>query len=666
MTRHEPEKHSVIRWILLPVFAALCAAVVELVCLLPLLKLPADRRQDVSLVLTDGTVASAEAASGHDDSSVKSEDGWEEEWEEERGDAGEDAGLTLTAAQSLTFSWNGYLNELTLTGLSDQGQDILLTVRLEDGSEAALTSGFVPALGEDTIHVGRNVISVTIRPTYCDLTLSGVTVQNGIRINGNRVLLVALLAACVWMLAMFSSFFCKKPEFAFLMIALAIGLYTSIGTPAALGLCWDDHIHFNRVQLLSHGLDSSSTSFTDNLYELSFNQRHTAPGASDKIAYVPDTVRDQEAYAAMLDREYASDTAWNALKITHKMSDTGYLLQACGMAAARAIGLPFSRQLIWARLFNMLGYVLFTFLGIRCTQRFKLTMSCVALSPLALFLAGSFSYDPTINGLCFFGICLVTDAILDRRAPLTWQRGLGILLALTLGGVVKTVYTPLLLLVLLLPRSKFASDSQRILFKTGAVLICAAAIGSMVLNVTGDMDALYDSRAENADAAAQIQFVLHNPLTYAGYLIRYLFQTAPENLSTVGQLCPSAAESLRLAMFWPVLILLILTALTDEDEGRDLELLPLHRISFAVITLIVSTLICSFLYASFNAVGSNQFKGVQARYFLPVLPLVYFLLCPRTRYLKVDRKIKVPLCFFLNLAILAVFCFLQFQIPYRP
>ena len=630
-SKKSSSRSSLLAWVLLPVFVALCVAAVEIFCQLPLLKLKESERTLSAFDLNED--------------------------------------LTLVPGQPVSLDRSGYLSCLTVIGSSEQGQDLVLTLTLPDGSTRQVMSGFVPSLGQDTIRIGCEVSGLSLESTLCDMTVTGMQTDNRFFLHGNRALLTALVAACLWLLIWFRSFFSAKPEFAFLMIALTVGIYLSVGLPTALGLSWDDQIHFNRIQLLSHGLDPRSTSFTDNLYELAFNQRHTAPGSSDKLSYVPDTWQDQQAYAAMLDHEAEVDTAWNPLKITHKMSDVGYLLPAVGMGLSRLLGLPFHLQLIGARLFNMLGYVLFAFLGIRKLHRFRLTVSCIALSPLALFLAGNLSYDATINGLCFFGVCLAVDAILDRKTPLTCGRGLGILLGITLGAVVKTVYMPLLLLVLLLPKEKFSSTAQRVLFKAGTVLLCAVAIGSMVLNVTSDMDALYDSRAEGANAQEQIAFVLGQPFVYAGYLIRYLAGHITENLSTVGQLYPGVSETFRRAVAWPACILLALTALTDagEEKGPGYPIFWYQKVFFLLIALAVSGLTCSVLYASFTPVGSATFKGVQARYFLPVLPLVWTVLCPCSvsfTSVRGCRTARALILFAGELALLAVVCFTQFQIPF--
>ncbi|MGZ7119326.1 MAG: DUF2142 domain-containing protein, partial [Methanobacterium sp.] len=61
----------------------------------------------------------------------------------------------------------------------------------------------------------------------------------------------------------------------------------------------------------------------------------------------------------------------------------------------------------------------------------------------------------------------------------------------------------------------------------------------------------------------------------------------------------------------------------------DKSMVSINRIQKVIsllIFIIVFLLVCAFVYVSWTVVGQNIIDGIQGRYFIPILPLIFLLL----------------------------------------
>lgn len=670
---------TILTWALLPI--AICAVMfgTELLIQRRVLTLPESQRGVIALPLTGEGVTVTAGAASSEDAAESSDEEFDEEYDEEFDEsfdeeadeaydeeadegfdeapdegAAEEGLIELSAGDSLTMRYEGYVAALTFTGAAVTDEPYTLRWETAAGVSAA-THDFFTALEQDTSRLDADIRAFTLTFSE-DTTITGVTVDNRFLLNPNRMLLTGLLTAALYLLVMLHRRIGEHAELGFLIVALMVGVYASVGLPTNVNLSFDDQTHFERVQTLSQGRHAISTAAPFRMSNLSF-----CIAREDGSFHHPvDTLQDERAFNALVEEIDQDREVYGEQTVQFRFSDVGYLTQAAGYALARGMGLSFRWQLIAARLANMLTYVLLCYIGIRTMKRFKLLLSAVALMPTPLYLCCNFSYDPTISGLCFLGTALVMDAVMDRRSLLSWRRGLGILLCLTLGSLTKTVYIPLLLLTLMLPREKFTSNAARRWYKGFAVLICLLTLCTMLLSVATGGTALEDPRGAGADSAAQISYLLHHPLTYAGDLIAFLWNnftiyfisTCRETLAYAGALSPTVSTLL--------LILLFAAVFTDHPADLDQRLSARQRLWGAVTLAATVALTFTTMYVAFTGVGLSTFDGVQGRYMIPVLPLMWMLLAP-DRVENHASPARWNTCFFaFQTALLAMMCWTSF------
>lgn len=595
-----------LQWLFLPILIVAVMFAVEGICNARLLTLPTEQQGEVALDLSQLTVTPPAG-----------EDPYAE-------DAGEGVYLPMGTVYA-DLDWSGYIRQLRLSGVVYSDTAYIIQCTLPDGTVKNFSSVYVSALGADNIQIGENVIHIRFYTDIGDLTLTEMVIDNTARLNPVRMLFSGLCVAAVYLLWMLRKLVGQKPEYGFLIVGLCCGIFLATAMPAVTALSFDDQIHFESVWNLSFGKYLRTSASSDSLAALSWTTAQ-----NDSFIYAQDTYADYLRLVEQVDAPASNvlTEPSSAGRQQWTLTNTGYITQALGMALARWMGLPMHMQIIAARLGNMLGYVLLCFAAIHFLKRFKLTFAAIALMPTPMFMASNFSYDPLCTGLCMLGTALIIDAMLDRDTRISWKRLLGIFVSFMLACNIKAVYAPLLLLVLLLPRSKFASRGQAVYVKVISMVLMLVAVGGILLDISGDINVIQDTRGDGADSAGQIAFVLSHPLTYFGYFISALWNGFQVYLLDSPRLTWAYLGSC--SGIWAAfsLMLLLITCYTDNDTAFAQRVSWQQRIGLLLVAGIATGLMFTAMYVGFSAVGSSSFGGVQGRYMLPVLPLFALLLSP--------------------------------------
>lgn len=648
-------KKRIVTWVLLPIVVCAVMALGEAWFLKDVL------RQEVQGVI--GLPATEEFITVEAPVAEETDEFYEEEWDEyAEYDEGEDyaeeeaaqeesGAILIPGGGSATVDYSGYIHYLNIIGtsLASDGRYTVSGVDM-DGASFAVTS-FLGGDGIDTVRIDRHVrdFVITIHDTGCELT--GLQVDNSLQVNPVRMLFFGLCAAAVYLLIALREVIAKKAEIGYLIIALAVGLFLCLALPANTGISYDDGIHVNRIMQLSRGKHTGLTPAENALMGWDWSVIY-----EESYHHTWDTWADQQRYADMAEA-VAQDKELESTQVLQWMfSDAGYVTQAAGALVSRVLHLPFLWQVRVIRLFNMLTYVALTYLAVRVLKRFKLTMACAALMPTALFMASNFSYDPTTNGLCFLGIALAVDAILDRRTLLTRKRAAAILLCILLGAMSKVVYMPLLLLVLMLPRSKFESQAAKWWFKSLSVVLCIAAVGIMVLGVSNGSVGLQDNRAGGADSAGQIAYLLAHPLAYLGTFFKVIFRDFDMYFVDACRFDLGYLPDLTGTLTLVCLGLTLFTAFTDNDTSLSQKMNWKLRLGMLIVAGLAVGMVFTTMYVAGAPVGATEYWGVQGRYMIPMIPLMLMLLSPDGIQNRMCKKGWHLVFFLMQGVILAAVC----------
>lgn len=320
-----------------------------------------------------------------------------------------------------------------------------------------------------------------------------------------------------------------------------------------------------------------------------------------------------------LPRQYTGETFINYP--TAYVPFVAYLPSSIGILAAKTSSIVFYKMsaptsfiLYFARLFNLLFYIMVCYYAIKKTPILKKTMFFVALLPISLFLASMVSYDGLLLSLSLLFLANFFDLYFSDKDSFIDNKRM--LLFIIIGFIffnIKVVYITLFLLLFLLPKNKFNNNKRikQLLFIGFSILIITIIfkIPSFVSNENIEKDLAVSN---------QIEFVIKNPIKYLLILISNIISQFSHQMDmlmgNLGILDCNLPAMIKIFM----LIYLFFVGVAEISISK-FNLKLKERILPLIIVVSTYALIYTALYIVWTKTGSSTIDGVQGRYFLPII-----------------------------------------------
>jgi uncharacterized membrane protein len=404
----------------------------------------------------------------------------------------------------------------------------------------------------------------------------------------------------------------SKVETLFLLMLLFFGLPMIFLIPPGAGYDEEDHLvrvwELSAFSFLPGQLSAQELRYPATFRDLAYRQQANS-GLIDSDFWVTYAHTPLDAHG-FVRRE---------LKTKSVYSPALLLPQAIAMRLGRSANLPALPAFYAGRLASLLSYLILIWLALRGMPFGKWILAVLALTPMALFQAATITPDAISNGIGFLFIAGVLK--LSQVQEIGWRESGRFVLLIFLLFLAKVNLTALILLpFLLIPPTRFPQKRIYVsLLGTTAILFLVEVAGWNLI-ATKFSDALL---ANNADAGAQLRYLLDHPLIFPAILLKdpfingwaylqgwingygYFFWTPPQIVS--------------------VLFLLSLAAVLLIDSTRE-QLTRKDRIVFLLVFLAGYLATAVPLYLTFTTVGLNELLGVQGRYFVPLALLPVLVL----------------------------------------
>ncbi len=308
------------------------------------------------------------------------------------------------------------------------------------------------------------------------------------------------------------------------------------------------------------------------------------------------------------------------MKTVSVYSPVQYLPQAIGIKIADIFT---DRTLVFAyagRFMNMIVSITFIYLAIKLIPFGKKVLALIALFPIAIEGFTSLSPDAITLSVAFLLIAYILNMRLNKNIEQVHKKDYFIILGLsTVLALCKIVYLPIIFLVFILPFKLFKDKKHYFIFN-GSLVIISTILNLVWLAIASYYLSLYDS------SSSQLSVILSQPLSYLWTLLYTIFTNFDYYLLNMIGLNLGWVDLVKLPailIYGFITLMLISTFITKKPR----KLLPKSlNIWFALISIGVIGLIFTSLFIQWTTVGSHIIEGVQGRYFLPILPLILFLL----------------------------------------
>ena len=318
-----------------------------------------------------------------------------------------------------------------------------------------------------------------------------------------------------------------------------------------------------------------------------------------------------------------------------------YVPQAIGISVARLLGLNTVCLLYFGRFCNLIFFVIMLYLSMKRIPFGKEVLLGVAVLPMTLHLAASFSYDVMILS-CMF---LLTAVCLDLAYEKEQVRVRDIVLLAVLAAVAgpcKMVYAPMLGLCLLIPMRKFGKVRNWFIsaFAVGTAWAMAMYLVNSQVIATYAAATEADSYVEWAgEAGFSMSLLIHNPVL----LVRMFYQTLLWNakdmhITMIGGWLGNLDQVLDVPYLAVWAFTLCLIGLALKIPGEQIRMNMRQRVWTGFLCAACGGLTMLSMLIAWTPVSSRVILGVQGRYFLPFLPVLLLALKNRTVVLTKDKN----------------------------
>ncbi|EKE19069.1 MAG: hypothetical protein ACD_9C00151G0004 [uncultured bacterium] len=444
-----------------------------------------------------------------------------------------------------------------------------------------------------------------------EVAISRIVIDNNYRFNVYRFFFILAVISLFAFFILFRKIVGKKPEIAFFVIAMVCGTLISFSELRTY-LSWDELIHYKKAENIS--------------IKKAFQDRNNIYA---KTNYVPASYSlvEQEKIDQFIDNEYVAERKNRKEKYSffELYNMIAYLPSAGAMLLGRTLNFPVDILFIFGRWINILVFSVIVYFSIKKLKSGKMLMAVIALFPTTLFLASNYGYDYWVIAFSLLGSAYFFSEFQQPEKKIEKKDAAIMLGSFLIGLSPKPIYFPLMFLLFLLPSSKFLNMVQYKKY----ILICAATtffvISSFMMPFLIDGPGKGDVRGgELVNSTQQVKFIITEPIAYSKILFNFMKEYASP-LNYHGAVVSFAGLG-SIAGFYVLLVLLLVTSVTDRNESDKKTYGWKVKLFMLTIYILIVALISSALYVAFTAVRSENIAGVQPRYLIPLIfPLFYVL-----------------------------------------
>jgi uncharacterized membrane protein len=302
-----------------------------------------------------------------------------------------------------------------------------------------------------------------------------------------------------------------------------------------------------------------------------------------------------------------------------------YLPQTLGIATGRLLGLPPVVWIYLGRLFNLIAWLLLTYMAVMTTPVQKWGFVLLGLTPMTLFLASSLSADAMTIALAFLLIAVLLRHAFDRNRRISV--GDKVLVVFLSVAISLSKFYLVLPLLLLLVHHKFRSKIRFGFFLAMVFSLIALSAASWAYAVKDLYSQAYPGVKEDI-----MRYVIDNPL-------QFIFTIVREQLSQIGMYLRQLVGHLGHygSLYVPTSLVLLhgtviaLASLAERDINIRINLkqkVVIAAVFFGSILfiLVIQHIAASYILGSLVSLGA---RAMQGRYLIPVAPLFLVLLYNR-------------------------------------
>lgn len=442
--------------------------------------------------------------------------------------------------------------------------------------------------------------------------------------NHYRLTFLIAMVTAVYILIRLYKVIANRVEIVFAALALILGMGTILASPRFTAYTWDDDIHYARAVSLASVFDfvkydadkvmlENDVFITNMVSEKTFS----AELFDANSALIEEVYDDQHAAVAdVLNRD--DNIGYDTKLGTYSIA---YVAPAVAIIIAKGLRLSYGSVFIVGKLGILLSYIGIIYFAIKRVKSGKMLIALIALSPTALMMASTYSYDWWVTAWIIAAYSFYISELQKIDEPIKIRNLLSMWICIIIGIVPKWIYIILALPFMFILGKKFNSRKFRLsyygLFIVVAIVGYAILIHPALHGAIGQGDL---RGGEDISPFWQLFGIYVNPLAYAKVLLSNMANyLSPLNctmyLSEYAFLGHSNSGYI-------IGIFILIMGLLDGSEKQYRGVVSRSIVLISVFVLVSATM--TIFYLTYTPVASTVINGCQPRYLIPcILPVMY-------------------------------------------
>ncbi len=344
-------------------------------------------------------------------------------------------------------------------------------------------------------------------------------------------------------------------------------------------------------------------------------------GKFDRLCFHPERrTNAQEIVSALkipLNKDKTSFKAFTPTSYTPFSYFPAFLI----LWAMKLVNIPPLIMLYILRLCSLFLYTGLAYQAIKIIPFKKWLITFLALLPMTVYEAASATVDPVTMGVGFLFTAYTLKLAYDRTIVHAGKKEMAVFWTLaTVLILCKYAYLPFLLLFFIIPSSKFSSQKSRC-----ACFLLPALINIVITALFINHAAVLGHGVDTGVGGYDKKYMMAFVLTRFGWFLKLLLKTLLAYgisyfYAFIGLLgCNDTPLPFFVMNFYAVLIFTAALIKTESEEAVRLK----DKLIFALVFLLTGLVIFVSAFVLFQF--HDYIYGVQGRYFIPMMPLLFLL-----------------------------------------
>lgn len=388
----------------------------------------------------------------------------------------------------------------------------------------------------------------------------------------------------------------------------------------------DEYSHFVKSFAMSRNLNADDKGYYEMpSFIVAFSNKYTHSVHESKIKYTGVNYFSDVYLGCNYNVE---DTELSTVDYTNTkyLSPFTYIPSIVSIYVGRHLGFSPMLLLILCRFVDLFIVLVLAYVAINITPKFKKVFFIVCLFPIFLQQAAAINQDFLTNILCILFVAYVLKIKYSENIIKTKNMIIFLILGVLISCC-KFGYFPITLTMFLIPNDKFRSKREAILFKLGIFLL--TILVSYIVGIA------IIPNTENSLNNVSVNYILHNPIRAIKTYINTALIRLQSDLLT-GLFDGFLYSTVQNCQTFNTIIILCYLLLIFTVDKTDDKLTKKSRALLILISVLMFGIIYTAAY-SWNTIGVDVITGIQSRYFIPAL-LVLYMAIPSFIKIKSENK----------------------------